>query len=273
MSDAPVSEAVAVLNGDMTECEPLPFAGGQAVVFSARSPAKSTANEDAAVIVPSGDFGGVLAVADGCGGHFGGDQAAAIAVTTIHDLVSSAPEKGQSLRESVMDSFEEANRRIAALGIGAATTLALVEVQEGTARAYHCGDSSIIITGQRGRVKLESLAHAPVAYAVEAGVLDPVEALHHEDRSLISNIVGAPDMRIDVGSAIELAARDTVLIASDGLTDNLSVAEIVTIIRKGPLKEAGDALARLCRDRMVSTDPAHPAAQDDLTFVLFRRTA
>ncbi len=39
---------------------------------------------------------------------------------------------------------------------------------------------------------------------------------------IVSNVVG-----VDVGSALELAARDTLLIASDGLVDNLKTEEIV----------------------------------------------
>ena len=72
---------------------------------------------------------------------------------------------------------------------------------------------------------------------------------------MVSNIIGTPDMRIDVGPAIELAPRDTLLLASDGLPDNLYVDEIVSRIKAGPLLEAADALVKDCRGRMQHSQP------------------
>ena len=63
--------------------------------------------------------------------------------------------------------------------------------------------------------------------AVESGMLDEDEAVHHEERHLISNVVGADDMRIEIGLSINMAAKDTLLLASDGLFDNLYLNEII----------------------------------------------
>ena len=115
---------------------------------------------------------------------------------------------------------------------GAASTLAIVEVQDGTARPYHVGDSAILITGQRGRVKVQTVPHSPVGYAVESGMLDAAEAMHHEERHVVSNVVGSDDMRIEIGSALSLSPRDTILLASDGLSDNLLAEEIIDFARK-----------------------------------------
>ena len=46
---------------------------------------------------------------------------------------------------------------------------------------------------------------------VEAGWLDEEEALHHEDRHIVSNMIGAPNMRIEIGSVVRLAAHWGVL--------------------------------------------------------------
>ncbi|MGI9590762.1 MAG: PP2C family protein-serine/threonine phosphatase, partial [Myxococcota bacterium] len=79
----------------------------------------------------------------------------------------------------------------------------------------------ILLIGQRGRVKLQTVDHSPVGFAVEAGLLDADAALHHEDRHIISNFVGGADLRIEMGSGLHLAERDTLCLASDGLADNL----------------------------------------------------
>jgi serine/threonine protein phosphatase PrpC len=155
--------------------------------------------------------------------------------------------------------------------VGAATTLAVAEIQGDRMRPYHVGDSLILLVGQRGKLKLESVSHSPVGFAVEAGVLDRREALHHEDRHLVSNILGAPDMRIEIGSERALAARDTLLLASDGLSDNLHVREIAERIRRGPVGEAAEALAATARRRMFDPREDEPSKPDDLTLLVFRR--
>ena len=70
---------------------------------------------------------------------------------------------------------------------------------------------------------------------------------------MLFNVIGSPDMRVEVGPALELAARDTVLLASDGLFDNLFIDEIVDSIRVGPLAEAADRLVERVRKRMAAT--------------------
>ena len=130
-----------------------------------------------------------------------------------------------SLRAAILDGLERANQRVLELGIGAATTLAVAEIAGTTLRPYHVGDSSILVVGQRGKMKLQTMLHSPTGYAVEAGLLDEADALHHEERHLISNMVGAVDMRIEVGSAIRLALRDTVLLATDGSSEG--AAEVI----------------------------------------------
>ena len=266
-------EAVAVFDGDMAAPMLIDIAGGQAGIFSSRSPGKETPNEDAAVVIPLGDRTAVLAVADGCGGHAAGEQAARLAIELLHQRVTAAADPESGLREAILDAFEQANKEIDKLGLGAATTLAVAEIRDGEVRAYHTGDSDILVTGQRGRVKLQTLAHAPTAYAVEAGLMNESDAMHHEDRSLISNIVGARDMRVDVGSSMTLARRDTLLLASDGVADNLWMREIVNLIRVGPVAEAAAQLAEASARRMTEPVPGEPSKPDDLTFILFRRSA
>jgi len=148
--------------------------------------------------------------------------------------------------------------------------MAIAEIQGRTVRPYHVGDSMILVVGQRGKTKLQTISHSPVGYAVEAGLLDETEAMHHDQRHLVSNLIGTPDMRIEVGSTIELGRYDTLLLASDGLFDNLHTEEIVERIRKGPLKRVMRTLVEDCRRRMQQPEEGQPSKPDDLTFVVFR---
>ena len=166
------------------------------------------------------------------------------------------------LRPAILNAIEQANELILELGTGAATTIAVVEIIDHTVRPYHVGDSGILITGQRGRVKLETMAHSPVGYAVGAGLMTPEEALYHEDRHLVENVLGSGGMRIEIGPPIELARRDTLLLASDGLFDNMRVGEIIAQIKAGPLPRQASALIaearRACRRLTTMTIPASP---------------
>ena len=142
---------------------------------------------------------------------------------------------GVATRIGIINGFESANEEVLALALGAATTLTVVEFDGQLVRYFHVGDSLSLLTGQRGKIKMQSMPHSPVGYAVEAGLLDETDAMHHEQRHVISNVIGSVDMHIEMGSAVELSPRDTLLLASDGLTDNLHMPEIVECIRKGSL--------------------------------------
>jgi serine/threonine protein phosphatase PrpC len=148
--------------------------------------------------------------------------------------------------------------------------LAVVEIGKAFVRSYHVGDSFVLVAGQRGRIKLQTIAHSPVGYAVEAGMLDEQEAMHHEERHVISNAVGSSDMRIELGAPLALAPRDTLLVASDGLSDNLHMEEIVAAIRTGPLLTVSRTLAERALARMRGEGGSEPSKPDDLTFMLFR---
>lgn len=269
-----------LLDCDMTDVQLLELHGGHAAVFSSRSPIKQTPNEDAAAVLgfePSGDGtpgdgtsgggGGTLVIADGMGGVRGGEQASAAAIASVRKALAHSQ---GAARGAILDGIERANAAVLALGIGAGTTLVAVEIDHDYARPYHVGDSQVLLVSQRGRIKHCTIAHAPVAMAVEAGMIDSFDAMHHRDRHLVSNYVGSPDMRIEIGPRMRIAPRDTLVLGTDGLFDNLHMEEIARIVRKGSLHDAATALAHAARGRMDEADPLLPHKPDDLTFVMFR---
>jgi serine/threonine protein phosphatase PrpC len=256
---------------DMQRGEVLELPGVVAGVFSMRRPGRDGRNEDAAGLVSVGKSSTVAVISDGAGGHPGGAEAAEIAVRTVCDSVAAVGAETERIRPAILDGFESANRTITAMGTGAAATLAVVEVRESSVRAYHAGDSMILVTGQRGKQKWLNVPHSPVGYAVEAGLLDRGDALHHEDLHLVSSILGSHDMRIELGATVSVAPRDTIVLASDGLSDNLHLSEIVETVRKGRLSSAVDALAVLGRQRMEASSDEAPSKPDDLTLIAIRR--
>ena len=271
MALSPASDIRLSVGRDMTSAEHYQLGWGQVAVYTAAAPHRDTGNEDAAVVIPVDANRAVLAVADGLGGQPSGAEASELALRTLADrVIEEAGAPRVNLRTAILDGIERANERVADLGVGAATTLAVVEIDGYVVRPYHVGDSMMLVVGQRGKVKLATVSHSPVGYAVEAGYLGEAEAIHHADRHLVSNIVGSPEMRIEVGRTLALRPRDTLVLATDGLFDNLHRHEIIEQVRKGPLPAVAETLAAAGRRRMREPEPGQPSQPDDLTFLLFR---
>jgi serine/threonine protein phosphatase PrpC len=205
------------------------------------------------------------------GGMPRGDEAAAIAIRAMQSSLRHSSPTETGLREAILNAIDEANRGIGALGVGAGSTLAAIEINGEVIRPYHVGDSMILVVGRRGKIKLYTISHSPVGYAVEAGFLDAEEAMLHEHRHLVSNMLGNSDMRVEMGPPLALARYDTVLLASDGLFDNFHVEEIAERIRKGPLEKVMPQLVHETRQRMQNPAPQHPCKPDDLGVIIYRR--
>lgn len=273
--DQPVTDTpdeMVLLDGDdVPELVFARVAGGTVAAYTARAPDKSTSNEDSVAVIPYGPGAAVFAVADGAGGLPEGRRASRAAVNKLDESLQDSMQKTTLLRTAILNGIEAANLAVLAMGTGAATTLTVVTIEGLLLRTYQIGDSEAIVVGQRGVIRSQTMAHSPTGFAVEAGFLDLKDALHHEERHLVSNFLGTSNMRIDMGAEIIMRPRDTVLVASDGLTDNLHTHEITAMIRKGPLPAVIDALISLARRRMTVESTHQPSKPDDLSVILFRK--
>jgi serine/threonine protein phosphatase PrpC len=249
----------------------LSVGGGSVVAMTSRDPEKDTENEDTVAVIPYGPEAVVLVVADGAGGLPAGKLASLTATTTLAASLESARQQATMLRTAILNGIESANEAVIALGNGSATTMTVVAIEGLVARSFQIGDSEALVVSQGGSIRAQTTAHSPTGFAVEAGFLDHRDALHHEERHLVSNFLGTRDMRIDMGAGIELRPRDTVLVASDGLVDNVHLDEIIERIRKGPLLDAARALTSLAHHRMANGESRQPSKPDDLSLLLFRK--
>ena len=240
---------------------------GQAVVFTQPCPGQSGVNEDAMGIFEM-DTGEVcLAVADGVGGLPKGREASEFVIQKIGRWIE------RKNRSCLEDLIKDANKQLLKEIPRAATTLSVTLVKpDGSVLSSHAGDSLMLVVGQRGRVKLRVDSHSPVGVSETLGLIDEREALHHPKRHYLNNMLGDPAFWLEKHEA-KLAARDTVLIASDGLWDNLYVSEIIEIIQSGELEASAQTLAETAISRMTNAQEGLPSKPDDLTFVLFRLNA
>ena len=213
----------------------------------------------------------VLAVADGAGGIQGGRRASRLALETLRDILQATQQPDVQLRTVVLNAIEQANSAVINATRGAACTLTVISVEGRTARVFHVGDSVALITGQRSAVKLQTVAHSPVGFAVAAGFLTEEDAMYHPERHVVSNFVGTHEMVIEVGPPVKMAKHDSILLASDGLTDNLHMPEILALMRRGAIDATLDEIVALAQQRMLRRELAVPGKADDLSVILFRK--
>ncbi len=209
------------------------------------------ANEDAAAVwvVDNALF---IAVADGLGGSPRGEVASRTALTTL-----------SAHRGSVESGVEAANQAVHQLR-GPACTLVVAQVVGVQLTTLHAGDSQAMVVGGRGKLKLVTTPHTVAGLGERAGLLDEEEAETHPERHIVTNCLGDKVIRIERTTWGTLAARDTVLLASDGLFDNVPVDEVARMVCAGSLSERVSELATHTLSRMDEGKP------DDLTIVAWR---
>ena len=229
--------------------------GGEVVVYSA---GWGEVNEDAATVLTT-DEGTLLAVADGVGGLPRGEAASRMALETLGASVK---------RETIERSFELANEAVHKMR-GPACTLVVALISEGALTTLHAGDSQAMVIGGRGKLKHITTPHTVAGLGERAGLLEGEEVESHPERHVVTNALGDKVVRMERTSWGELADLDTVLLASDGLFDNLSAPDIAAKMWGGELLERVVSIAEASRARMESDDEA--AKPDDLTIVAWRR--
>jgi PPM family protein phosphatase len=173
------------------------------------------ANEDSYLVARP-----LYAVADGMGGHLAGDVASSTAVRVISERASSAsPTDPESLAQIVTAAnsaiFEQARGDDGLRGMGTTCTLALVD--GGRALIAHVGDSRAYLLSD-GTLEQLTEDHTLVSRMVREGRIQPDEAQHHPQRSIITRALGV-DAEVEVDLLdIELHVGDRLLICSDGLS-------------------------------------------------------
>lgn len=177
----------------------------------------------------------LLAVADGMGGHRGGETASRMAIGTLGKLCREG--KGEP-PERLRRAIERANFEIHGLasrdtmlrGMGT-TVVALLLCESGPSFVAHVGDSRLyrLRDGAFGPLTED---HSLVASLVRNGSISPEEARDHPKRNQIMRALGArQDVDVDI-APIELRAGDAYLLCSDGLYAMLPDEDLGVLARR-----------------------------------------
>ncbi len=215
----------------------------------------------------------VMAVADGVGGHSHGDEASKLVLRVLKDFLAKLEDdKDMQVRSAILDAFEAANLSLLENFPQAATTLAVLQATQSTYRSYHVGDSSAFCFGRRGKLKYQTLSHSPTDYGIQAGLLNEQQAIEHEERHFVLNVLGSKDMRIDVGPVMDRASKDVLVLCSDGLTDNLTLEEMAQTVLSSSKTLIASNLFLNAKKRMQAESTLRGNIKpDDLTLLTLTR--
>jgi serine/threonine protein phosphatase PrpC len=196
-------------------------------------------NEDAVLIDDP-----LYAVADGMGGHRGGEVASNLALQTVEQLFAKR-------QGTLTEQVERANRAVFersqsdrdVSGMGTTLTAALIE--GGAVRLAHVGDSRAYLF-RGGKLQLLTEDHTLVHRMVVEGEITETEAQNHPHRSVLTRALGVEgDVRVDETN-VEVQVGDRLLLCTDGLTGMLSEDEIVSVLHD--VRDPQEAVDRLVRE-------------------------
>lgn len=212
----------------------------------------------------------LVVLADGLGGHEGGELAAEL-------LVQRTIRSFQSIRRPVIEqpsaflalSILQAHNAINAMGqdhnppIQPRTTCVLLLVQEGYAYWAHVGDSRLYLF-RDGKVKTRTRDHSVTQKLHEEGVLSEEEMKNHPEKSRLLKCVGGPhEPSIRLGRETRLHKGDNLLLCSDGLWEAMDVDEIQGFLSGGDLE---DGLV----DMLLEAESKMGSSSDNITAACLR---
>jgi len=207
-------------------------------------------NQDSYWIDPEGRF---VIVADGMGGHTGGQEASQIATQTIQAYLSEHWDSALTNQALLQVAFLEANQAIlqgqhthpeyAEMG-----TTAVAVVFRDQPWCAHVGDSRLYWL-QGSRLEQVTKDHTWVAQAVETGRLSAEQARVHPWRHILGQCLGREDLENIEIQPIEVQVGDRLLLCSDGLTEELPDSLIAAYLESSKTYDkAAAALVKAAND-------------------------
>jgi len=205
----------------------------------------------------------LYAVADGMGGHLGGERASRMAVEiveremsrTLEHALDGAPEGAPhpvigALKDVTMVAaraiYEAAHADAQHAGMGTTLTAAAFHAQHVT--ICHVGDSRAYVY-RDGRARQLTEDHSWIQEQVRAGLLSPDDAMVSRFRNIITRSVGfEPSVEPDL-ITVPVEAGDCYVLCSDGLSNYLSAEEIGNVLTSGFYSDVGPALVGMANDR------------------------
>jgi protein phosphatase len=224
--------------------------------------ARRALNEDAYLA-----GGAVFFVADGMGGHDAGEVASAAAIDALRPLAGAGVVRADAVRDRVTLAHRAVREIETAPGRGAGTTLTGIALTEQEGEPYwlvvNLGDSRTYRLAQ-GRLEQVSVDHSEVQELVDAGAISADEARRHPRRNVVTRALGAPEDPVPDFWYLPVAARDRLLVCSDGLTIELPDQRLAAVLLSEPDPQGA-------ADRLVDEAVA-AGGRDNITVIVIDAT-
>lgn len=172
-------------------------------------------------------------VADGAGGHGGGDVASKLVVRHIIDQVASAPlARADEVRDLLIDTNAQVHRHRpdadSTRDMHSTVVALFVDLATQQALWGHAGDSRLYLF-RDGQMLMHTRDHSVVQSMVDAGMLMPDQIRTHPRRSELQSALGSRPEDLQVSTSYApwaLAQRDVFLLCTDGLWEFVNEAEM-----------------------------------------------
>lgn len=189
---------------------------------------------------------GIYVLADGMGGHSGGEVASALAVQTVEEYFRKTQDSQKSPREKIELAYKEASRRIYDKAAktnpelaGMGTTLVMAYVQDKHIYVGNVGDSRCYLYNSRNLWQL-SEDHSVINEQLRAGAMTEEQAKVYVGKNIITRSVGYErEVHVDVVER-KIDLDDVFLLCSDGLSGMVTDQKIREILREKTASEAVD---------------------------------
>lgn len=175
---------------------------------------------------------GLWVVADGMGGHQGGEIASAMAGDFIVDKIRTGQSLTISIEEAHNAILEATREGRGPAGMG--TTVVVLKLKDHAYEIAWVGDCRAYLWNGADLKQL-TRDHSYVQYLVDQGVIPEAEADHHGHQNFIMQALGAAEtdgIRVDITRDV-LHRGERILLCSDGLNKELSDADIAALLQAG----------------------------------------
>jgi serine/threonine protein phosphatase PrpC len=169
---------------------------------------------------------GVWLVADGMGGHAAGDTASQIVRDTMLRETASGASLLQAIETSHQAVVSVAERDTNKTGMG--STIAALQIEHNEAKVAWVGDSRVYLF-RDGNLSRLTTDHSYVQYLLQQGQISADDVETHPQRNVLTQTLGFDQPKPDT-AVCELLADDWLLLCSDGLTVEVTDAEIAEIM-------------------------------------------
>ena len=181
----------------------------------------------------------LFAVADGMGGHQGGEVASNLALETLAP-VAAGGDLPETVRKANREVFRKASEDPNLSGMGTTLTAILADGDE--FRVAHIGDSRLYLL-RDGELQRLTTDHTVVERLVTEGRLTAEEAEMHPQRSILTKALGVDEEIEPDDDRVSVRPGDRLLLCSDGLTGMVGEPDIQSLLASNTEPQAAaDAL-------------------------------